>query len=153
MKLKTILTAGLIAGLMDISAAIIVYAFILDLTTTQRVLQSVAAGIYGKESYKGGWQTAIIGLLLHFLIAMIFAVIFYFIYPLFKKISRNKIIQGIIYGIIVWTIMNKLVLPLSATKAPPFKWNYSLLSISIIICCVGIPIAWVTNSMRARRRY
>jgi uncharacterized membrane protein YagU involved in acid resistance len=148
-KFKTILTAGFIAGLLDIGAAIIVYAYLLNLTTPERLLQSVAAGIYGKDAFSGGWQTAITGLLLHFFIAMCFAVCFYLIQPGFKKIFGNKILHGIVYGIIVWTIMNKIVLPISAAKTSAFQWKYFLIGISIIIVCVGIPIAWIINSGRS----
>jgi len=45
----------------------------------QRVFQDVAAGLLGEASFQGGWSTAALGLALHFLIAIITAVVYYLV--------------------------------------------------------------------------
>src|SRR5262249_17476783 len=79
--LRTIFTAGLIAGCMDITAAC-THSYFLNNTAGVggaiiRTWQSVASGWYGRASFQGGWKTAILGLLTHFAIATIWATVFY----------------------------------------------------------------------------
>ncbi len=149
-KLQTIFSAGTTAGILDITGAILVYAFVLGITTTQKVLQSVAAGALGKEAYQGGWNTALAGLGFHFVIAFIFAAIFVIIYPTWKKWFTNPWIGGIAYGIIVWCIMNLVVVPTATGKAFKFNLEYFLWGIGLIIFLVGIPISVITHKMQKR---
>ncbi len=149
-KLKTIIAAGLTAGTLDIAAAIIIYSSVLGLTTPEKVLQSVAGAIHGAATYEGGWHTALAGLLLHFIIALIFAALFVLMYPLFKKITANPVVWGIIYGCIVWLVMNYLVVPNSALhRWPKLSWEFTKtpLAVLIIIICVGMPISFITAKM------
>ena len=149
-KLSTIFTAGIVAGILDISGAIIVYAFVLNLTTPQRVLQSVAAGALGPSSYQGGWNTAMAGLGFHFLIALIFAVFFMLILPFWKRMFSNVWMSGIVYGILVWSIMNLAVLPIATGKAFVLNLKYFFYGIGLIIFLVGVPISLITYKMRSR---
>ena len=145
---KTIIAAGLTAALLDIAGAIIVYAFILEVTTAQRVLQSVAAGALGKEAYTGGWFTALAGLGFHTLIALSFAAFYYFLYPYWKKVFTNKWLAGFVYGCAVWAVMNLGVLPIVSGKPYVFNLKFFLYGTGLIIFMVGIPIALVTGKMR-----
>lgn len=72
-KAGTIFLAGLIAGTLDILAAIFIYAILLQKTTPIKILQSIASGgIFKKEAYNHS-QMAWYGLGFHFLIALLFA--------------------------------------------------------------------------------
>lgn len=147
-NIRTIFAAGLTAAVLDIIGAMIVYAVILNVTTAQKVLQSVAAGALGKSAYQGGWATAMAGLAFHVMIALCFAAFYYFIYPHWTKMFSNKWIAGIIYGCCVWTIMNLLVVPIATGKAFAFNPEIFLYGIGLIIFMVGIPISIITNKMR-----
>ncbi len=59
---RVILFAGLVAGTLDIAAACIV-SWLRAGVTPVRVLQSVAAGVYGSASFGGGTKTAVVGLI------------------------------------------------------------------------------------------
>ncbi len=145
---QTILVAGLTAAALDIIGAIVVYAFILDITTVQKVLQSVAAGALGKAAFTWGWTTALIGLAFHTLIALIFAAFFYIIYPYWKKVFSNKWIAGFVYGCCVWAVMNLIVLRITSGKPFVFNLKFFLYGIGLIIFMVGIPISLITEKMR-----
>ena len=147
-SIKTIFTAGLTAAILDITGAIIVYAFILHVSTAQKVLQSVAAGALGNAAFKGGWPTAIAGLAFHTLIALCFAAFYYIIYPYWKKIFTNKWVAGFIYGCAVWVVMNLIVLPVVSGKPFAFNLKFFLYGIGLIIFMVGIPISIITDKMR-----
>ena len=85
------------------------------------------------------------GLLFHFIIACLFAAFFYFLYARIKFLSKNIIISGILYGIIVWLVMNLAVVPLSYTPPLPFVLSKAIIAILILIFFVGIPIALVVH--------
>lgn len=144
-KTKTVFAAGLTAAVLDITGAIIVYAYLLQVTTTQKLLQSVAAGALGKSSYSGGWQTALLGLVFHTMIALSFAGFYMLIYHYWTRLFSNTFIAGFIYGSLVWCVMNLLVLPVVVGKEFIFNAKYFYWGIGLIIFCVGVPIALITG--------
>ena len=145
-KSGTIFLSGLIAGTLDILAALIIYDLILQKTPSIKILQSIASGIFKKEAYAGGSQMALYGLLLHYFIAFTFAVFYFTIYPHFNFLKKNTLLSGILYGIFVWIIMNLLVLPTVFPALPEKHLDFPLiLSMLILIFCIGIPIAFITR--------
>lgn len=145
-KSGTIFLSGLIAGTLDILAALIIYDLILQKTPSIKILQSIASGIFKKEAYSGGSQMALYGLLLHYFIALTFAFFYFTIYPYFNFLKKNTLLSGILYGIFVWIIMNLLVLPTVFPALPEKHLDFPLiLSMLILIFCIGIPIAFITR--------
>ena len=110
---KATLWGGLIAGILDIT-----YAFVASALRSGRgpvwVLQSVASGLLGANTFEGGAGTAVLGAALHFLIAFTAAATYYVLSRQFKFLVRQAVIWGLIYGIVVYVVMNYVVLPLSA---------------------------------------
>lgn len=145
-KSGTIFLSGLIAGTLDILAAVIIYAVVLEKTTAIKILQSIASGVFKKEAYTGGPQMAWYGLGFHYLIALIFAWFYFIIYPYLPFLKKNVILSGILYGILVWIIMNLIVLPIAFPLLPEKHFDFPLLlSILILIVCIGLPIASITR--------
>jgi uncharacterized membrane protein YagU involved in acid resistance len=139
---KTILLAGFIAGLLDITAAIV----ILGKMNVAGVLKFVASGVFGKEAFAGGNEMALYGLLFHFTIAYSFTLLYFFIYPHIAFLQKQKILAGLLYGIIVWAIMNRLVVPLTNAPKGPFKWDRALLNMVILMVMIGLPISLIIPS-------
>lgn len=145
-KSETIFISGIVAGTLDIIAAILIYAVILQKTTATKILQSIASGFFKKEAYTGGSQMALYGFLFHYFIALIFAYIYFTIYPYISFLKKNTILSGFLYGIFVWIIMNIIVLPATFPVLPEKHFDFPLLlSIIILIFCVGFPIAFITR--------
>lgn len=88
-KSKTILYSGFLSGTLDILAAIIIYTVILHQTTAVKILQSIASGIFKQEAYTNGSQMAFYGLLLHYFIALVFAYLYFKIYPYFPILRKS----------------------------------------------------------------
>ena len=151
-KSGTIFLSGLIAGTLDILAAVIIYAVVLEKTTAIKILQSIASGVFKKEAYTGGPHMAWYGLGLHYLIAFIFAWFYFIIYPYLPFLKKNVILSGILYGIFVWIIMNFIVLPIVFPLLPEKHFDFPLLlSILILIVCIGLPIASITRKYYSLR--
>jgi hypothetical protein len=133
------LTAGLIAGILDITAAFVVYGrYGLQ---PERLLQGIASGVLGPSSYGGGSRTAVLGLALHFVIAVGAATVFYAASRKLKFLTRHAMISGFLFGIAVYYFMQYVVLPLSAYHKPPFSVSLMLIGIVIHMFCVGLPIS------------
>lgn len=145
-KAGTIFLSGLIAGTLDIMAAIVVYAFLLQKATPIKILQSIASGIFKKDAYTGGSQMAWYGLGLHYIIAMIFAWFYFTIYRYLPFLKKNALISGFLYGIFVWIVMNLVVLPIVFPVLPAKHLDFPLLiSLVILMFCIGLPIALITR--------
>jgi hypothetical protein len=142
--LKTIAFAGLLAGLLDGAAASVQY-FISTGNSPTRVFQYIASAVFGKSAFAGGLEMAGWGLLFHLLIAMGFAALFFLLYPLIFRPLKNKIAMGIVYGLMVWMIMNLLVVPLTKAPQGPFKLKGVLIGMSILILMVGIPVSLIIS--------
>jgi len=143
--LPTILYAGLTAGAMDITAAI-VHGGIRG-SSPMRILQSVAGGLLGRDTFQGGLKTAVLGLALHFLIATTAAAVFFAASLKLPVLTRRAVVSGILYGIAVYLFMYMVVLPLSALQFRFFNQAATniLIGILIHIFCVGLPIALVVR--------
>src|SRR5678816_2016642 len=103
------LTAGLIAGAMDITAACI-HAFLRNGTTPGQILRGIAGGAFGKEAAANGNMMIVWGLLFHFLIAISFTFFFFLMAKTIPSLVRYPIISAIIYGAFVWAFMRYVVL-------------------------------------------
>lgn len=148
---RAILLAGFVAGLLDITAAIISF-YINRNTGPTKMFQYIASAVLGKQAFAGGMVTAALGLLFHFIIAYIFTVIFFLLYPKLHLQRANMILVGLVYGVLVWLIMNLLVLPMSnAAIARPFKIKGVVTGALILMFCIGLPVAVFAHRYYARR--
>jgi hypothetical protein len=134
---RAILGGGLLAGILDIAAAFVFYG--LRGVPPIRILHSIASGLLGPAASKGGLATAVLGLLLHFVIALGWALVYYVVSRRLPVLSRRAILSGMAYGVAVYFLMNLVVLPLSAIPKRPFAIDPVM--VVIHMACVGLPIA------------
>ena len=134
--LRTIAITGLIVGAMDITSAFIIA--ISRGSTATRLLQFVASGLIGQRAFQGGVATAALGLALHFVIAFSLVAVFYFASRQFAFLRHQAVLSGMVYGLIVFGVMNLIVLPLSAAK-PRHTLTGDLIQIGIHMFVIGLP--------------
>lgn len=133
---RAIIVTALIVGAMDISSAFI---FALSRgSTVPRLLQFVASGLLGPKAFQGGTATAFLGLALHFLIAFTLVAVFYTASQSVTFLRRHAASSGIIYGLVVYAVMNLVVLPLSAAT-PRHSITGDLIQIGIHMFIIGLP--------------
>jgi uncharacterized membrane protein YagU involved in acid resistance len=89
----------------------------------------------------------ILGIVLHLLIAMSFALFFYLIYERWGLSRLNPWLVGLIYGSFVWIVMNLVVVPLSRTPLVTLTGSRILTGWLILVAMIGLPLAFM-----ARRR-
>ena len=148
-----ILQAGLVAGTLDALAAIDNYLINTDGGNPLKIFRFIASGILGKDVLeKDIVGMAMLGLQLHYLIAICFAALFFVIYPKIKILSRNIIATGLLYGVFVWLVMNKIVVPISHTVKLPFDLTQMFIGIVILMLAVGLPVALMAKKYYSENR-
>jgi uncharacterized membrane protein YagU involved in acid resistance len=132
-----IIVGGLIVGVLDLVYAIVVYS------PHQPILvpQTIASGILGIKSYGGGVGTAVFGVILHFVIALGAATVYYLASRRLTFLVSRAVLCGLIYGALVYLFMHLVVLPLSATPKGPTHFIYQAFEFVEHWFCVGLPVA------------
>jgi hypothetical protein len=149
---KAILFSGFIAGVLDMSGALLVYSVIMQKTTAIRIMQGIASGVFGKDAYVGGTAMALYGLAFHFIIAYSFATFFFFIFPYITFLQRQKVIGGLLYGIFVWIVMNIIVLPLVFSRHLPSINSSAFIGAGILMVMIGLPVSLITHKYYTSNR-
>lgn len=147
--LVALLAGGALAGLLDIVFATSFWT--LKGASPLVTPQSIAAGLLGNQAFRGGISTALLGLLLHFGIALAMAMAYWLASRRLPLLVRRPLVCGALYGVLLYLIMNWVVLPLSAAPQTPFALDWWFFG-SIFSHCVlvGIPIALAARvAMRA----
>jgi|SRR5215472_12049905 len=140
-----IIVGGLIAGTFDITFAFLFYGHYG--VSAPRVLQSVASGLLGRNAFTGGIKVMALGLGLHYLIALIWAAIYFGASRVLAGLARLALLWGPIYGAFIYGAMNKIVLPLSAAPfKPSFAWRMLIPALLIHMFGIGLPIALATKA-------
>jgi len=134
--------AWLLAGTLDITTAILYYVGP-SRARAARLLQGIASGLLGARAFDGGAATALLGLALHYLIALIWTLVFLVAFQTLRTLRRHLVLTGIAYGIIVWLVMNLVVLPLSNVSRGPFQPRAAAIAAIILVLCIGLPISLV----------
>lgn len=133
--LPAILVGGAIAGALDLTAAYIAYGW--------NVPRGIASGLMGPSARQGGLGTYILGIALHFFIAISAAAVYYVVSRKLTFLAEHWLICGMFFGIAVWLVMNLVVLPLSAIHVRgPFSLRGIIQGILIHMFLIGPPIAF-----------
>jgi hypothetical protein len=134
-----ILWGGLLCGVLDITAALVVYG--LFGIQPIRLLQGIAGGLLGPQTYNGGLATAFLGLLCHFVIAFSAAAVYVTASRWVGFLVQHAILSGALYGVVVYFFMSRIVVPLSAARKYPFSIKMMIVGLVIHTFCVGLPIS------------
>jgi len=146
---QAILTGWLLCGVLDITAAC-VQAWIQAGRTPTTVLKGVASALWGRAALDAGPGMAVIGLAMHFTVALTATLVFY---ALSRQVALLRtaplLIIGPLYGVVVFAAMNYGTLPVlswvrSLYLATPPRWPGSMgwPQLFIHMVCVGLPIVW-----------
>lgn len=142
---RTLLTAGLLAGILDGLDAVVFIGWI-EGVGVERVFQFIASGALGLRAFSGGIPAALLGVLFHFTIAISAAAVFYLLTRTWKWPLRAPSPAGAIYGLAVFLFMHYLVVPMSAAPKQPPATAASLANLIFShVFFVGIPIALITR--------
>jgi hypothetical protein len=133
--LAPILVGGLVAGALDATSAFITFG--------SGMPRGIASGLLGAKAFQGGTATWILGLLLHFFIAVCAAAVYWLASRRLEFLRTHFFVCGLFYGIAVFLVMNLVVLPVSAVPFPvgPFTVAGLYQGLLAHMFLVGLPIA------------
>lgn len=134
--------AGFVAGTLDISSAFVLAG--IKGRPPIWLLQYVASGLLGGQAFSGGFATAALGGVLHFLIALGAATVFYVATRKLRILMERPVVSGLAYGVAVHAFMSLLVLPLSAAKVRPTVSGV-VTQLIIHMLLIGLPISLIVR--------
>ena len=135
--LFTAISDGLFSSILNVAA----YG-----STVTRLWQGVASTVLGRSAFDGGTTTALVGLLMHFGVALAWSSLFYFVVVRWSWIrallgTRYGVIKvAAIYGPFVWLVMSLVVIPLLLRRPPTIATVRWLVQLVGHFPFVGIPI-------------
>lgn len=136
---RAILWGGLIAGTLDITAAFVNSG--LRGRSPMWVLQSIASGLLGPDSYKGSFRTAALGAVVHFFIAFVATIVYYSASRKLEFLVQRAVLCGLLYGVAVYLVMYLVVLPMTFHRSFVHPASAVVIAVGIHILCVGLPIS------------
>jgi hypothetical protein len=145
--LPTIILGGLAIGVLDFFDASIFFPLYYGISFID-VWHGPASGLIGRDAARaGGLNTALLGILMHFIVAFCIATVYYLFSRFIPFLIRRPVISGLLFGVAAHFIMQYFVIPLSAIgRVPPWPPIGSLLN-SLIghAFLVGLPVALIAS--------
>ncbi len=137
---STIVLAWVVAGTADILVAVTYYP-LTSTSTPIDILHYVASGLIGAAAFTGGYRTAALGLACHYTIALIWTLVFFYIYPRVPRLARSVAATAVLYGTLVSAVMNGVVLSLSRVAPRTFHVDALMVATAILWFTIGLPLA------------
>jgi hypothetical protein len=120
-----------------------------------QVLHSIASGIYGKASRNGGAETAIVGAVCHYFIALCMVLAYFLVSRRVGLLLRWPVSLGLAYGVFLYFFMNLVVVPISAIGHPAFgdrnwmAWSIGMHALFGLLCAETARLARHVTQQRS----
>src|SRR3954470_4890490 len=148
-KVKIIFLAGLLVGTLDILTACTDY-YIATGKSPAVVLRSVASGVFCKDAFTGSDLMLLWGLLFHYIIAFSFTIFFFWLYRKLKVMASYPILTAVVYGIFMWVITTRVVMPLSNAATGTFHFWKAIKAILILVVMISLPLSVIAKKYFAK---
>jgi len=110
-----------------------------------RIPQNIAAGLLGMRAFAGGGSMVALGVLLHYGIMAAMVGVYHAVARRVTMLIARPWLFGLLYGAVLFIVMNLIVLPLSAAPKTPVAPDWIASNIA-----VHVLIGWVI-ALSARR--
>jgi hypothetical protein len=144
---RTLLIGWLVMGTVDILDAILMTLY--RGGSPPRMLQGIASGLLGRASFEGGTRTVLLGLGLHYFIALSVMLTYFLASRRVELLTRRWVPCGILYGLGVWAFMQYVVIPLSLIQQ---RRGFNLVGLinQLLIHALGVGLlsAWFARQAR-----
>jgi len=146
---RALVVGTLAVGVLDILDAFVFFG-LRSGAQPIRILQSIASGVLGRDAYQGGIPAAMLGLFLHFVIAFGVVAVYLAATRLIPALNRRPVLSGLMYGVVVYAVMNLIVVPLSAAAlgSGPTPLVVRVNGVLIHVLGVGLPAALVAARVK-----
>lgn len=142
---SAVLSAGLICGVLDGLSAIVVSGLFFGIKP-MRVFQGIASGLLGRSAFQGSTSSALMGVALHFLVALGAATVYYAASRWLPFLLERALVSGVAFGVVVHLFMTFVVIPLSAIGSRPFVLRSFVIFLIVSMIVVGPSISLTERS-------
>jgi hypothetical protein len=140
----------LIAGTLDITENIAFNAF--RHITPVMIFQFIASGLTGAWAFHAEIASVALGVAIHYTIALFWTALYYAASRWIVILIRRPVVCGLLYGAVVYLIMNFVVLPM--TRVPHAHAAMTLASrvsgVLALLLCIGLTVGLLTARERTR---
>ena len=149
-----ILGTGLVVAVLDFFYVLVRRVWLEHALTVEQLAQSIATGVLGRAAFDGGARTALLGLVLHLTIACGWTLIFFVVtarVPVLRSLvatMRGRVLAGLVWGPIVWLLMDFVVLPLSLARPTPTSSPTFYINLLQHALMIGLPMALLLGGER-----
>lgn len=144
--LRSIAVGGIIIGTLQLIIQDFLVFSLLGKTPFISIWQYIASGALGDAAFAGGLATALLGVIIHYLISFVVAAVFIMSAARIPLLRRNAIVGSILFGVAVWFVMGFIVIPLSAAPPLPTPTLFQLIE-GIIdhALIIGLPLGIIVR--------
>ena len=144
-SLVTILWIGLVPGTLDITDNLI-FNQLRGITQTM-VFRYIASGLIGVKAARDGLASIVLGVAIHYTIALVWTGVFYAASRRLAILSRRPVLSGLVYGGAIYLFMNFIILPLSAVPHPRSAITLAsrINGVLALLLFIGLPISLLTR--------
>ena len=138
--LRPILVGGAVAGTFDLTSAFFTFG--------GGAPRGVAGGLLGRQAVQEGIVPWILGVVLHYFIAISAAAIYCIASRKLEFLKDHWLVCGIFYGIAIFLVMNLVVLPLCAYHfTGPYQFRSLLQGLLVHMFIIGLPISFSLHKL------
>jgi uncharacterized membrane protein YagU involved in acid resistance len=147
---QALLYGTLVVGTLDIVDAFVFFG-LRSGATPVRILQSIASGWLGRAAFTGGLRAAALGAVTHYFIAFGIVVTYLVVSRRVRLLTDHPIPCGVVYGLLAYLFMNRVVIPLSAIGTATWL-ALPVLANGLLIHALGIGIPSAMFAARVSAR-
>jgi hypothetical protein len=147
---RLVVVGWLVCGTLDILDALI-FTWLRSRGPAERVLQFIASGVMGRMAFQQGWSSAILGLAIHYVIALCWVTLFVLVVRNAPALMRWGVAFGVLYGLVMYAVMNFIVVPLTRIGPRPMAHGASLVNgVLALVICFGVMMSLLFRSRIAQ---
>ena len=124
--------------------------FIFRNATPLLVMQWDASNALGSAAYQGGWATAALGTLMHFIVSILWAAVFVTAAMRYRWLATRPILSGALLGVVAMAVMRAVIHFGHAIVRPFPAFEYFLNLVVAHVVFFGIPVALIVAARLAR---
>lgn len=137
---RSIAWAGAVIGVLA-GADMVIFYYLTQNTSPVLSFQYIASGLLGLSAFAGGYTTALLGVLIHFVVSFVVAAVFILAARWIALLRRTVFVSALVYGAAVNLVMGAVVTPISAAPKLPISTVVVVHGLIADAMFVGLPLA------------
>jgi hypothetical protein len=126
-RVSTGLTAGLVGGITIWIYEIVDQTFIRKVASPWQIAINTSVLAFGPKMKELGVLAFVLGVAIHFAVALAWGVLFALIWPMLKARKVEATLAGLVYGVFAWVVMHNGLLNTFSPNPPPYT-GFSILN-------------------------